>query len=207
MKKILILMISLILMILPGCKEIVDEGKNEFYNDYSHYLKVVPDDWYWFDLTTYTNMLDYNVFTKRSFQEIKEAIESEKKVVIYLGAKPEFLKCPYCAIALPILNEAALESDINEILYLDIYQIRKDYESNLNNENSVNYKWLLDFITNQISDFGERIAVPDIYVVEDGKILSHHTATFIGEDGKYIKDLTIEQKLDLKEIYLNMLNN
>lgn len=205
MKKILILMISLFLIILPGCKENVDEGKSEFYNDYSLYLKAVPDDWYWFDLASYTNMLDYNVFTKRSFQEIKEAIESEKKVVIYLGAKPEFLPCPYCAIALPILNEAALESNVKEILYLDIIQMRKEYDNGLDNENSANYQWLLDFITNQIPDFGKRIAVPDIYVIENGQILSHHIATFMGEDGKYIQDLTLEEKQNLKEIYLNML--
>lgn len=205
MKKILILMLFLFLVVLPGCKENIDEGKNDFYNDYSHYLKVVPDDWKWFDLATYTNMLDHNIFTKRSFLEIKNALEGKEKVVIYFGYNPNLYECPYCAIALPILNEAALESDVKEILYLDIFQMRKDYENSLDNEKSKNYKWLLDFVTSQISDFGEKILVPDIFVIEGGKILSHHTATFIGEDGKYIKDLTIEQKLDLKEIYLNML--
>lgn len=206
MKKILILIMSLFLIVLSGCKENVDEGKSEFYNDYSYYLKVVPKDWEWFDLNIFTNMLENNVFVKKSFQEIKEAMEGEKRVIIYLGAKPDLLQCPYCAISLPILNEAALEKNVKEILYLDILQMRKDYEKNLDNENSKNYKWLLDFITNQVADFGERIAVPDIYVIEDGKILSHHIATFLGEDGKYIEDLTKEQKEELKKIYLDMLN-
>lgn len=206
MKKILILMISLFLVIIPGCKENVDDGKSEFYNDYSYYLKVVPENWEWFDLNIFTNMLENNVFVKRSFQEIKEVIESEGRVIIYLGAKPDSLPCPYCAISLPILNEAALEKNVKEILYLDIFQMRKDYENNLDNENSKSYKWLLDFITNQVADFGERISVPDIYVIEDGKILSHHIATFLGDDGKYIQDLTKEQKEELKKIYLDMLN-
>lgn len=205
MKKILILIILMFLVILPGCKENVDEGKNDFYNDYSHYLKVVPDGWDWFDLAAYTNMLDHSVFTKRNFSEIKNALEGNEKVVIYFGYNPKLYECPYCAIALPILNEAALESDVEEILYLDIYQIRKDYENGLENENSESYKWLLDFITSQIPDFGEKILVPDIFVIENGKILSHHTATFMGEDGKYIKDLSVEEKQNLKEIYLDML--
>lgn len=206
MKKILILIMSLFLIALSGCKENVDEGKSEFYNDYSHYLKVVPKDWEWFDLDAYSNMLENNVFVKKSFQEIKEAMEGEKRVIIYLGLKPDSWPCPYCAISLPILNEAALEKNVKEILYLDIFQMRKDYENNLDNENSKNYKWLLDFITNQVADFGERIAAPDIYVIEDGKILSHYIATFLGEDGKYITDLTKEQKEELKKIYLDMLN-
>ncbi len=45
--------------------------------------------------------------------------------------------------------------------------------------------------------------VPDIFVVENGKILGHHRATIeiTKEDGQteYLKGMTIEQKRTIKE--------
>ena len=145
-------------------------------------------------------MLEKNVFVKKDFDTIKKALTSDKRVYIYFGYNPYKYQCPFCAAALPTANEAAQSNKVEEILYLDIFDMRKN--------NTDEYLWLLDFIQKQVSDFGEKLLVPDIFVVENGKILGHHRATIeiTKEDGQteYLKGMTIEQKEQLKKIYIDL---
>lgn len=194
----LLLSLIMIMCVICGCKE-----KKETFNDnYNYYAneKFIPKDWDWFNREEYNEMLEKNVFVKKEFSEIKKALESKEKVYIYFGYNPYKYQCPFCAAALPIANKAALESNVKEILYLDIYEMRKN--------NTEEYVWLLDFIQKQVSDFGEKLLVPDIFVVEGGKVLGHHRATIqvINEDGtaSYLKGMTEEQKQELKDIYINL---
>lgn len=202
MKKYFILFIIALVSVFAGC-----QGKNDkklaFEYEYKHYANpevVEALKWEWFDSERYNSVFEEHVFEKSTFEEIKEKMEGKGKTYIYFGYNPKLYQCPYCAIILPIANEAALRNGVDKILYLDIYQMRKD--------NTEEYKWLKEFITNQIPDFGEKILVPDYYVIEDGQILSHHIATlpYEKEDGStgYLKDLTPEQIKEIENIFDEM---
>ena len=199
MKKVFMLLCLVLVVLSFGCKDSDLEKKKAFEDDYKYYMDEAVVDalgWDWFDKASYNKVFDEHVFVKSTFEEVKSAMEGKERVVIYFGYNPKLYQCPYCATALPIANEAALENGVSKILYLDIFQIRKDETDE--------YKWLRSFIQEQIPDFGEKILVPDFYVIENGKILSHHIATFKDEEGKYIKDLTDIQKEELKNVYNEM---
>lgn len=142
-----------------------------------------------------------HVYRKVDYKTVYNAFTKNKgyKVIVF-AFDPDYYECPYCMMLLPIINEIAIESGIKEILYFDVYQMRMN--------RTLEYVKLVDYISKQVeldtrNDLHE-IIVPDLYVVKDGKILSHHIATFKDEEGKYILNLTDEQKDDLKEIYKNM---
>lgn len=196
----IILCLLFFIAIFNGCKK--EDEKETFNSDYSYYSneELIPSDWDWLDINEYKKMLEKNVFVKKDFDTIKKALTSDKRVYIYFGYNPYKYQCPFCAAALPTANEAALANKVEEILYLDIFDMRKN--------NTDEYLWLLDFIQKQVSDFGEKLLVPDIFVVENGKVLGHHRATIeiTKEDGQteYLKGMTIEQKEQLKKIYIDL---
>ena len=70
------------------------------------------------------------------------------------------------------------------------------------------YVDLVEFITSQtdleIRNDLHEIVVPDIYLVKDGKIISHHIATFKDEEGRFIFNLTEAEKEEIKSIYRDM---
>ncbi len=203
MKKIIAITLVMIFILLVGCNNKKDP-QEEFFEDYSYYTKERTEaiGWDWFDIEEFNKMLEDHVFYKSSFNEVKKEMEGKERVVIYFGYKPELYQCPYCAAALPILNEAAKECNVQKILYLDIFEIRKN--------DTAEYKWLKEFIVKQIPDFGDVIKVPDIFVIENGKIIDHHLATlsYTNEDGTtgFLKGMTEEEKEQLKQIYVKMFN-
>lgn len=202
MKKIFVSLFIALIFIFAGCQG-ENKKKLAFEEEYKHYSNQAVVDalkWEWFDSERYNSVFENHVFEKNTFEEVKAAMEGEGKTYIYFGYNPKLYQCPYCAIVLPIANEAAIKNGVDKILYLDIYQMRKD--------NTEEYQWLKQFIKDQIPDFGEKILVPDYYVIEDGKILSHHIATlpYEKEDGStgYLKDLTPEQINEIENIFDEM---
>lgn len=147
-------------------------------------------------LSEYPNLKDKNhVFIEASFNEVIDLLNNKTGVVIF-----SFSTCPYCQAVMPILNESAKQEDFTEVLYFDIYEIRKNKTDE--------YQQLIEIISKQVDDLAfeedqttPRITVPDVYFVKDGKIISHYIATFKDQDGKWIKDLTISQQNELKAIY------
>lgn len=174
-----IVLVLLLSFFLTSC----DSGKRAFEDDY----QMFKDKEHVYRKVDYKTI--YNSFTK-----------DEGYKVIVFAFDPDYYECPYCMMLLPIINEVAITSGVKEILYFDVYQMRKN--------RTEEYVRLVDYITNQVqldtrNDLYE-IVVPDLYVVKDGKILSHHIATFKDEEGKYILNLTNEQKDELQEIYKYM---
>jgi hypothetical protein len=99
---------------------------------------------------------------------------------------------------MPLINEAALKVGITKILYLDIYEMRKN--------NTTEYQLLLGYLDSKVGDLIERegvkkIIVPDLYIVKDGEIVTHHIATLKDNDGAFISDLTENQKQELIDLY------
>ena len=53
-------------------------------------------------------------------------------------------------------------------------------------------------------NFGEKILVPTYVSYRDGDVYKYHVATLKDENDKYIKDLSDNQKEELKQIYLDL---
>ncbi|MGD9604806.1 MAG: hypothetical protein AB7V00_01460 [Bacilli bacterium] len=143
-----------------------------------------------------------HVFQKSDFTEVTKALTVLTGVhVILFSYDPDFYECPFCLAVMPIINEAAIKIGVEEILYLDIYEMRKN--------NTTDYQLLLGYLDSKVGDLIERdgvkkIIVPDLYVVKDGEIAIHHIATLKDNNGAFIAELTDDQKQELQTLYENM---
>lgn len=146
-----------------------------------------------------------HVYYKSNYKKVYNALTKAKgNYVIVFAYDPDLYVCPFCMEVLPILNEVALDKGVDKILYLDIRMMRL--------ERTDEYLALIDYISKQVDDLEIRneqleIIVPDVYVVQDGKILGHHIATIKDEEGNYIRNLDEEKKNELIEIYKNLFKN
>lgn len=119
----------------------------------------------------YTEVGKNNVFVYRNVNEIIKILEGGTGIV-YLG----FKECPWCQAYVPILNEVAKDEGIEKIYYYDIKEIRS--------KNTKEYQKIVKLVKNFLSkddEGNERIYVPDVYIVKNGKILSHNNETSIIE--------------------------
>lgn len=142
-----------------------------------------------------------NVYYEVDYTDIMSDLESGTHYFI-LVFNPEFYVCPFCKACLPILNEVALENNIDRIDVLDLYEGRK--------YNTSEYIALRDLLLTKIDDMTLKndeytLLVPDFYVVKEGNVLSHHLSTIKDNEGSYIKELSEENIQELKDIYKNML--
>ncbi len=109
----------------------------------------------------YPQTPENNRFVYVTSQEIVEVFESGTGLV-FLG----FPECPWCQVITPILHEAAVAENLDEIYY---YNIREDREGN----NPV-YQQLVEKLEEHLrtdEDGIPRIFVPDITAVRDGEIV------------------------------------
>ena len=117
----------------------------------------------------YTEVGQNNVFVYRNADEIIKILEGGTGLV-YLG----FPECPWCQAYVPILNEVAKEEGVEKIYY---FNIREDRQ-----KNSKEYQKIVKLVKNFLmkdDEGNERIFVPDVYAVRDGKILSHNNETSV----------------------------
>ena len=154
---------------------------------------------------------DDNPFVYASAKKVIETLESGTGL-IYLG----FKECPWCRNAVNVLQYV----NTNEILYLDIKDLRDKYEVKdgkavKTEEGTEEYKKMLTILDSildsyeiedengNIIDTGEkRIYVPLVIGVKDGKIVGYHADTVKLDDNQSPYDLlTTKQQSDLKLIY------
>lgn len=117
----------------------------------------------------YTEVGQNNVFVYRNADEIIKILEGGTGLV-YLG----FPECPWCQAYVPILNEVAKEEGVEKIYY---FNIRGDRQ-----KNSKEYQKIVKLVKNFLmkdDEGNERIFVPDVYAVRDGKILAHNNETSV----------------------------
>jgi len=132
-----------------------------------------------------------NVFKYTTAKEAIELFKSEQ-AVIFFG----FKECKWCQSYAPILNDYAKENNIDTIYYVDIKEDRAN--------NTEEYKQLISILGKYLSaddDGNKRIFVPDVYFVQDGKIIGHNndTSTEEGADveGYYEeKGEALKKKID-----------
>lgn len=145
----------------------------------------------------YTDVAKNNVFIYKDIKEIIKILENGTGVV-YFG----FPESTWAQIYTPILNDAAKENGIERIYYYNIKNIRS--------KNTSEYQKLVKILKNYLSKDDEgnkRIYVPDVYIVKDGKILSHNNETSIMINDIEPKEYwTDSKKQELKTTLKAMMN-
>ena len=146
----------------------------------------------------YTEVGKNNVFVYRSADEIIKILEGGTGIV-YLG----FPECPWCQAYVPMLNEVAKEEGIEKIYY---FNIREDRQ-----ENSNDYQKIVKLVKNYLmkdDEGNERIFVPDVYAVKEGKIIGHNNETsVIDSDITPTEYWTDVKKSEIKKNFKNMIDS
>lgn len=170
------------------------------------------NDTYAYDDVKYSslNINEDNPFVYTSAEKIVDTLKNGTGI-IYLG----YPKCPWCRNAVNVLQYL----NVDEILYLDMYEQRDTYEVENNELKKIKdgtdeYYEMLDLLSDILPDYeieedgqtynvGEkRIYVPLVVGVKDGKIVGYHMDVVDLDEGQSPFDLLTEkQQEQLKEIY------
>lgn len=129
--------------------------------------------------------------------------------IIYLG----YPTCPWCRNAVPILLQAAKDTGIDKIYYMNMHDERdsyivKDDELVLTKEGTEGYKKLLkvfdgildDYVVDGYNTKEKRIYVPSVIFVRDGEIVGYHMDTVKSQEDPYVV-LNEKQQEELYNIY------
>lgn len=104
--------------------------------------------------------------------------------ILYIG----FPACPWCRNIVPVL----IETFKDEYIYY--------YNPNVNKD-SVKEKQFESFLAPYLEN--NRLYVPDVYFVKNGKIMGHHLGSVSSQNDPYVP-LTDIQKQELVDIYNNL---
>lgn len=144
----------------------------------------------------YKQVDEDNVFVYKNAKEIINILEKGTGVV-YLG----FPECKWCQAYVPMLDEVAKENNIDEIYY---FNIKEDREKDTKNYKEI-VKLTSEFLEND-EEGNKKVYVPDVYVVVDGKIMSHNNETsMITEDILPIEHWTDKAQNNLKKTLNEMM--
>lgn len=186
MKKI-ILILTIFLIILTGCKKETNENYLKFKEDYE--LLNKKDNYRQISLDNEVNIKTI------TGEEVVEKIENKETFYIYFGSP----SCPWCRSIIEMALEIANKKDIT-IYYVDIWEddheeiLRDRYKINDNGEietiykGTDSYKELLKYFDSFLNEYtltdkdgniinlGEkRIFAPSFFYIEDGKTKKHTT--------------------------------
>lgn len=129
-----------------------------------------------------------------SVDDVISKINGNYSGIIVFG----FKNCPWCQAAISFVDEIAKEKEHDEVLYLDI----KDMRDNTESTNHEKYLTIYDKIKEKIGN-PEKILAPTVIVLKDGQITGYHVATVSSHvivDGN-LPPMTSEQEEELKDIY------
>lgn len=108
--------------------------------------------------------------------------------IIYFG----YNTCPWCRNIVEPLLEVADENSIDKVYYVDIHHISKIKKEIIN--------ILDDYLRLDEETNTKVLAVPDVYFIKNGKILTHHIGTVDSYKNPYL-GMNNKQKEELKRIY------
>ncbi|MCL2805765.1 MAG: hypothetical protein FWD26_07495 [Treponema sp.] len=108
-----------------------------------------------------------NMFVIRTVEQTAEILEKGTGVV-FLG----FKECSWCQLYAVLLHDAARENDIKRIFYCDIREDRQN-----NTESYQRIVGILDGLLQYDDEGKPRIYVPDVTIIENGKIISRDFET------------------------------
>ena len=121
----------------------------------------------------YTQVPQDNIFVYKSVDDIIKILEHGTGIV-YLG----FPECPWCQRYAVYLNEVAKSNGASCIYYYNIADDRKN--------NTDNYQKIIKLLSGNLEydqEGNERIYVPDVSFVLNGKILAHDNETSLDTKG------------------------
>lgn len=130
--------------------------------------------------------------------EVLELLENNYTGIIVYG----FKQCPWCQAVVPYVNEIALEKGYQEVLYLDI----KDMRDNPDSIEKEKYNQIFDLIKDKIGN-PEKIFAPTTTVLKDGKITSYSTGTVDSHqinENHVLPPMTEEQIMELRQLFRKM---
>lgn len=155
------------------------------------------------------NLPKDNLIKYANDENILELVKNGTHVIYFGNAH-----CNWCRSAVPVLIDAAKEYGLQEIYYYDFFALRSAYEKGENQELVNIYQELIAEIGDLIkTTFDEnsrvsgekRLSAPSLVTVSEGEVIDLHLKT-VDSHTNYNKDLTSEQKKELKAIYLDMFN-
>lgn len=150
-----------------------------------------------------------------------EAVKKMKEGsgLFYFG----FSSCPWCRSMIPVLLKAASNTNLGEINYIDIKNIRDqltlddDDKVVVTDEGTNGYQELLRVMDSVLEPYylknkegknidtkEKRLYAPTVVVVKDGKILDIHVDTVKSQENGYMP-LNEKQEEELYHIYQNMI--
>ena len=203
MKKIIISLMLISAFILTGCQNKEKTDAVKFKEEYERLNNQVVNDKKYLELTIDKK----NPIKYKTAEEIVDIIKN-KTGIIYLG----YPECPWCRNAVPVLLEAAKQTGVNDIYYLNIHDIRdkkelKDGKVVTVEEGTEGYKKILEALGDKASVYKDlndesikRIYVPLVVFVENGKVVATQESTVESQKDPYVK-LTEEQEKELLNIY------
>lgn len=134
---------------------------------------------------------------------------------VYFG----FPECPWCRNAVPVMDEAAKLVNLDEILYLNVRELRDTLSLNadgsveVENPGSEHYQEILELLGEFAPEYEgledpsiRRIYVPLVVVVVDGEIITSHSSTVDSQEDPAVP-LDPEQHQELLDIYIEMFSN
>lgn len=152
---------------------------------------------------------DDHRFVNASEEQIRELFE-DGDGAIYFG----FPQCPWCRNAVTVMDEAAKAVSLDEILYLNVFDIRDQKSLDDNGEIVVEeegtdfYQYLLEEIGDYAPEYEgledpthRRIYVPLVVIVVDGEVVGSHLGTVESQEDPYA-GLSEEQHEELLDIYI-----
>ena len=151
---------------------------------------------------------DNNKIKYKTEEEIADIIKN-KTGVIYLG----YPECPWCRNMVPVLIDAAKQTGISDIYYLNMHDVRdkKSLDENgkivVEEQGTEGYKKIIEALGKYADvydglndDSIKRIYVPIVIFVKDGEIVAVHKDTVKSQTDPYVP-LNDEQKKELLDIY------
>lgn len=141
----------------------------------------------------YDEVSKNNVYEYATYGNIIDTIE-EGTGIIYLG----FPTCTLCKEIVPVLDDAAKEKNIKQILYYNF----KDIRDNDTKEYQELVKLLSDYI-NEDEEGNKKIVAPMVIFVNKGNIVDFYIGT-INQDSEEI--ITNEQKNTLKDNFYHSID-
>lgn len=155
------------------------------------------DDYLLYNFATYSNgkQIKLSIPSKNNVKYLKgnQVIKkiSQETGFFYFG----YNSCPWCRNIVETLIEVAVENNIT-IYYINI----KDLS---NNELKSIISYLKEYLRKTEAN-EERLYVPDVYIVKNGKIINHHIGSVESQKNPFNK-LKGKDKDNLKNIYLDFI--
>lgn len=141
------------------------------------------------DMSHYENFNDEDhVFYDMNVKEMIDKINHKETFIVYFG----FGECPYCNIAMPLLNEVA--KDYDSIVYYIDTRSNSEWQSNIDIDD---YDLVVEYLGEYLEydDEGKKhLYTPHVFFIKDGEVVYQYEGV-VGEGN------TTQDQEELKHIY------